>query len=83
MGGGTPRRRRLAQYGARAGSSGSELPLTIRCRTMLVQANLVRYAPLSRSPKTHRSRQDLLNAPNYRLITQCIDLFAEPYLAHL
>jgi hypothetical protein len=40
--GGLVRRRRLAQKSARAGSSTDAVPGTIRCRTMGVQANLVR-----------------------------------------
>ena len=44
--------------------------MTIWCRTMLVQENLTRYRPLSRSPNTQRSRLDGLNMPKYRAMTQ-------------
>ena len=54
---------RPSTYWTRAGSSEEDRPLTRVCRTTLVQANLARQAPLSRSPNTHRSRRDLLNAP--------------------
>ena len=53
--GGLRRRRLLAQYSASAGSSGDAQPLTCWCRTICVQANLARKAPLSRSPKIHLS----------------------------
>jgi hypothetical protein len=36
------RRRRAAQYSARAGSSGDAVPVTGMCRTMSVQENLTR-----------------------------------------
>src|ERR1035437_4459706 len=42
LGGGGALRRRSAQYSARVGSSGDALPLTIWCRTILVQENLRR-----------------------------------------
>jgi hypothetical protein len=66
---GLMRRRRAAQYLVRAGSSGDAVPLTVWCRTMFVQENLMRWAtsprPLTRlrSPKTHRSFLNLLNLP--------------------
>jgi hypothetical protein len=47
--------RRSAQYRARAGSSGDAPPVTGTCRSMFVQVNLTRQAPLSRSPNTQRS----------------------------
>ena len=56
-------RRRRAQYEARAGSSGEAEPLTIACRSMCVQENFTRQAPLSRSPNTQRSFLNLLNLP--------------------
>jgi hypothetical protein len=49
--------------------------MTIRCRTIFVQANLTRQAPLARSPNTHRSCRDLLKAPKYRLTTQGLGFF--------
>ena len=67
--GGLMRRRRAAQYSVRAGSSGDAVPLTVWCRAMFVQENLMRWAmsprPLTRlrSPKTHRSFLNLLNLP--------------------
>ena len=53
-------RRRRAQYEARAGSSGEAEPLTIACRSMCVQENFTRQAPLSRSPNTQRSFLELV-----------------------
>jgi hypothetical protein len=75
--------RRLAQYSVRAGSSGDAAPLTIWCRTMLVQAKRCMNAPLLRSPNTHLSYLALLNLPKYRATTQDIGLFAWLKVAHL
>jgi hypothetical protein len=63
------------KYWARLGSSGDDPPMTIRCRTIFVQANLTRQAPLARSPNTHLSCRDLLKAPKYRLTTQGLGFF--------
>jgi len=63
------RLRRAAQYSVRAGSSGDAVPLTVWCRTMFVQRNLIRCATspralmIARSPNTHRSLLNLLNLP--------------------
>ena len=81
--GGLTRFRRSAQYAARAGSSGDAAPLTGTCRTMPVQENLTRQAPLSRSPKTQRSFLNLLNLPKYRLAIQRFGLSAWRHVAHL
>ncbi len=66
----TALRRRPAQYSLRAGSSGDATPITIGCRTMLVQETLCMKAPLLRSPNTHRSCLALLNLPKYRANTR-------------
>jgi hypothetical protein len=73
--GGVRRRRRVAQYSTSAGSSGDVPALTSWCRTICVQANLARKAPLSRSPKIHLSCLVLWNAPKYRSTTHRFDLF--------
>ena len=56
-------RRRSAQYSVSAGSSGDAPPLTMMCRTMSVQANRARWAPLAASPNTQRLFLNLLNLP--------------------
>jgi hypothetical protein len=56
--------------------------VTIWCRTILVQENLTRYRPLSRSSNTQRSRLDGLNMPKYPAMTQRLDLFGWARLAH-
>ncbi len=81
--GGLTRFRRSAQYAARAGSSGDAAPLTGTCRTMPVQENLTRQAPLSRSPDTQWSFLNLLNLPKYRLAIQRFGLSAWRHVAHL
>jgi hypothetical protein len=55
-------------------------PIRIECvyldrRTIFVQPNRTRKAPLSRSPNTHRSVLHVLSWPKYWATTQCLDLF--------
>lgn len=50
---------------------------------MFVQENFDRWAPLSRSPNTHRSFLNLLNLPKCRLTVQHLDLFGWLCMAHL
>src|ERR1039458_1293878 len=65
------------------GSSGDAPFMTIWCRMMLVQVNLTRWAPLVRSPNTHRSRLELLNLAKYWSTIQCFGFFGWLCLARL
>ena len=48
------------------GHRGMPPPVTGTCRSMPVQENLTRQAPLPRSPNTQRSFLNVLNLPKYR-----------------
>ena len=50
---------------------------------MAVQENLIRQAPLSRSPNTQWSFLNLLNLPKYRPTIQRFGLFSWRHVAHL
>ena len=57
--------------------------MTCTCRSMAVQENLTRQAPLPRSPKTQRSFLNVLNLPKYRPTIQRFGLFSWRHVAHL
>jgi hypothetical protein len=57
--------------------------VTGTCRSMAVQENLTRQAPLSRSPNTQWSFLNLQYLPKYRLTIQRFGLFSWRHVAHL
>ena len=57
--------------------------MTGRCRSMFVQENLTRQAPLSRSPNTQWSFLNVLNLPKYRPAIQRFGLLLRRHVAHL
>ena len=56
--------------------------MTGTCRSMFVQENLTRQAPLSRSPNTQWLFLNVLNLPKYWPTIQLFGLFPWRHMAH-